>query len=146
MGDRRTFQCHLSYLSGRTLPGCPWTAAEHLFGDSYTRLPSASTKVKRRWQSDFLKNNRDLKLNSCSVPGIKWEILTHHYLSKWQGRKQTKKQQYLLILYLSSGTGMHHLQPLLILKKLWNLIWHRWKLCFWSLKERQSKSRPVPAN
>lgn len=95
-----------------SLNGCRYS-----FGDSlHTTAICFSLAVKRRRQSDFLKNT-DL-LNPCSVLCIKCGILTHHYLSKLQGKKQNQKTKIIThSIPFFRNREMHHLQPFLIFLK-----------------------------
>lgn len=127
-----------------SLNGCRYS-----FGDSlHTTAICFSLAVKRRWQSDFLKNT-DL-LNSCSVLSIKWEILTHHYLSKWQGRKQNQKTTIIThSITFFRNREMHHLQPLLIFLKKRSKTSDLAQVknsAFWSLEKRgKSNVRTSPS-
>ena len=117
-----------------SLNGCRYS-----FGDSlHTTAICFSLAVKRRWQSDFLKNT-DL-LNSCSVLCIKCEILTHHYLSKLQGKKQNQKTKIIThsILFFRKRE-MHHLQPFFIFLKKRSKTSHFAQvknIAFWSLEKK----------
>ena len=95
-----------------SLNGCRYS-----FGDSlHTTAICFSLAVKRRRQSDFLKNTDPL--NPCSVLCIKCGMLTHHYLSKLQGKKQNQKTKIIThSIPFFRNREMHHLQPFLIFLK-----------------------------
>lgn len=51
-GQEGISECHISYLSGRTLRACPWTVADTPLATPYTQLPSVSHLLWREGGSE----------------------------------------------------------------------------------------------